>query len=170
MYLHTKKHTGYILEGLGMENVGIFTFFEIFYGHSGDFTAVRYILFTFGILYFKAISYILSRFGMLYQEKSSNPDANQTSKNTKLSVGYLLTHAAGFQAVSVIKTWLKAILVINFFEILVILSIFRHFGDQFFDILVILSTFFDSRQCGSRHRNVAFDFAVKKTKTNFERG
>jgi hypothetical protein len=75
------RNLGQILEGVAIEDVGIF------YGHLAYFTSVRYILWAFGIfyghlVYFMVIWYILwalgifFRFGMLYQEKSGNPAEN----------------------------------------------------------------------------------------------
>jgi hypothetical protein len=57
---------GKFLEGLAMEDVGIF------YGHLVHFTVFCYILLTFGIVC--GILVYFSRFGILYQEKSGNPD------------------------------------------------------------------------------------------------
>jgi hypothetical protein len=62
-----------------MEDVGVF------YDHLVYLTAIRYILWTFGLsyshlmyfmtilVYFVAIRYIFPRFGILCQEKSGNP-------------------------------------------------------------------------------------------------
>jgi K+-transporting ATPase A subunit len=52
-----------------MENV------SIFYGHLVNFTAIRYVL-----VYFMLIWYIFPRFGMLYQEKSGNPALQSVSR------------------------------------------------------------------------------------------
>jgi hypothetical protein len=67
LFLYQKSQLGYILEGLGIDNVGIF------YDHLEYFTAVRYNLWQFGIV----CSYLVhfSRFGILYQENSGNPAA-----------------------------------------------------------------------------------------------
>jgi hypothetical protein len=54
------------LEGLAMENLGIF------YDHLDYFRAIGNILWPFGI--FLVIWFIFSRFGILDQEKSGNPD------------------------------------------------------------------------------------------------
>jgi hypothetical protein len=60
------SHFGYILEGPGMETVGMFR------GHLEYITAVWYVLGPFGNL---VVSWdILTHFGKLYQEKSGNPD------------------------------------------------------------------------------------------------
>jgi hypothetical protein len=53
------------MEGLEMENVGIF------YGHLECNSAIWYMLWPFGKLVI--IWYISPRFGILYQEKSGNP-------------------------------------------------------------------------------------------------
>jgi hypothetical protein len=61
-----KSQFGLILEGLTMQDVGIF------YGQLVHFTAIWYTLSissSFGIF--------ISRFGMLYQEKSGNPGSNK---------------------------------------------------------------------------------------------
>jgi hypothetical protein len=58
LFSYQKSQFGYILEGLGMENVGIF------YGPLVHFTAIWYVF---------VIWYISSCFGMLCQEKSGNP-------------------------------------------------------------------------------------------------
>jgi hypothetical protein len=65
LFSNQKNQFGKILEGLAMENVGIF------YVHLVHFTAIWYILWPFGI--FKVILVYFSRFGMLHQEKSGNP-------------------------------------------------------------------------------------------------
>jgi hypothetical protein len=67
IFAYQKSNFGNILEGLGMDNVGIF------YCHLVYFIAIWYIL-PFGIfychlIYFIAFWYILLPFGMLYQEK-----------------------------------------------------------------------------------------------------
>jgi hypothetical protein len=54
------------LEGLVLEDVGIF------YGDLLYFKAIRYIVWSFGILFDDLAHF--SRYGMLYQEKSGNPD------------------------------------------------------------------------------------------------
>jgi hypothetical protein len=70
-FLTKKKQFGLILEGLGMEDVGIF------YGH-------LFYLLLFGIfcdlfVYFIVIWYIFPRFGTLYQDKSGNPVVDEHS-------------------------------------------------------------------------------------------
>jgi hypothetical protein len=50
----------------------------IFYGHLVYFTAIWYILLTFGI--FCADLVYLSRSGMLYREKSGNPGENPRTR------------------------------------------------------------------------------------------
>jgi hypothetical protein len=66
VYFQTKKSKfGYILEGLAMEDVGVF------YGHSVYFTAIRFTLWPFGtfsgnLVYFPSFWYIVPR-------KSGNP-------------------------------------------------------------------------------------------------
>jgi hypothetical protein len=64
-FSNQKSKFGYILEGLVMEDVGIFMailsilrLHGIFYGH---------------LVNFVVIWYIFPRFGMLYREKSGNP-------------------------------------------------------------------------------------------------
>jgi hypothetical protein len=57
IFENQKYHCGYILEGLGLENV-----IGIFYGNLMHFMALWYILW-----------YIFYRFGMSYQEKSGSP-------------------------------------------------------------------------------------------------
>jgi hypothetical protein len=66
MFLNQKSKFGQFLEGLAMEDVGIF------YGHLVFYTAIWFSLQPFGVLhrhlvYFGEIWYILSRFGMLCQ-------------------------------------------------------------------------------------------------------
>jgi hypothetical protein len=56
---------GKFLEGLAMEDVGIF------YGHLVHLTVFWYILWTFGIYCGNWVYF--PRFGILYQEKSGNP-------------------------------------------------------------------------------------------------
>jgi hypothetical protein len=63
-----KSLFGYILEGLGMEKVGIL------FGHLKYITAIYYILWPFGNLV--AVWYILPRFGILCKDNSGNPDVN----------------------------------------------------------------------------------------------
>jgi hypothetical protein len=83
---YQKSQFGFILEGLGLKNVGIF------YGHLGYFMVIWYVLWPFGIfcgylvflwlfgifcgylVFFVVIWYIFSSFGMLYQEIFWNPD------------------------------------------------------------------------------------------------
>jgi hypothetical protein len=60
------------LEGLVLEDVGIF------YGDLLYFKAIRYIVWSFGILFDDLAHF--SRYGMLYQEKSGNPDRNNAPK------------------------------------------------------------------------------------------
>jgi hypothetical protein len=57
---------GKLLEGIGMEKVGIF------FGHLEYTTAIGYIFGPFGNLV--AIWYLFHRFGILCQEKSGNPE------------------------------------------------------------------------------------------------
>jgi hypothetical protein len=61
-FLNQKSKFDQILEGLVMQDVGIFR-------------AILSILRSNGIFYvhFVAIGYVFSRFGMLYREKSGNP-------------------------------------------------------------------------------------------------
>jgi hypothetical protein len=74
-YYKTKNpFFGKFLEGLSMEDVGIF------YVNLVYFTAIWYILWPFGIFY--EFWYIFSPFGMLYQEKSGNPGRDQCRKGT----------------------------------------------------------------------------------------
>jgi hypothetical protein len=65
IFSNQKSQFGYILEGLEMENVGIF------YGHLEYFTAMCYILWPFENLV--VIWYIFPRFGTVCQQKSGNP-------------------------------------------------------------------------------------------------
>jgi hypothetical protein len=67
MFSNQKSQFGSILEGLGMENVGIF------YGHLEYITVIWYTLCPFGILV--TIWFIFTRSGRLYKEKSGNPVA-----------------------------------------------------------------------------------------------
>jgi hypothetical protein len=60
-----KYQFGYILEGLEMENVVIFS------DHLEYFTTTGYILWAFSN--FVVIWYTFRRFGILYPEKSGNP-------------------------------------------------------------------------------------------------
>jgi hypothetical protein len=62
-----KSPFGRILEGPGMENVGIF------YGHFEYLTALWYIVWPF--VTFCDHTVYFSHFGMLYQKKSGNPDS-----------------------------------------------------------------------------------------------
>jgi hypothetical protein len=74
------------LEGPVIEDVGIS------YGHLVYFTAIRYTLLTFGIL-FGTLVYFLSRFGMLYQDKSGNPVGDPSASfSEKKSFGFFVTH------------------------------------------------------------------------------
>jgi hypothetical protein len=63
-----KSKFGYILEDLGMENVGIFSV------HLEYFTTIGYILWS--LVNFKS-------FGILYQEKSGNPGLSQKKAKQK---------------------------------------------------------------------------------------
>jgi hypothetical protein len=74
VYSHTKI-TKWILDGLGMEKVGIF------YCYLVPFTTIWYILWPFGIFW-----YIFYCFGMLYQAKSGNPVEQEVS-NTYQHIG-----------------------------------------------------------------------------------
>jgi hypothetical protein len=62
LFSNKKSQIGQILEGLALEDVGIF------YGQLVHFTVFCCILWTL------VIWYIFSRFGILYEEKSGNPD------------------------------------------------------------------------------------------------
>jgi hypothetical protein len=98
MFSDQKSQIVYILESLGLENVGTYTYimviwyilwpFGIFYGHLVYFMAIWNILWPFGtflwtfgkyvgilwpFLNFVVIWYIFPRFGIFYQEKSGNP-------------------------------------------------------------------------------------------------
>jgi hypothetical protein len=64
-FLAKKSKFGYILEGLAMEDVGIF------YGHLVHFTVLCYILWVFGIVCGNLVYF--PHFGILYQEKSGSP-------------------------------------------------------------------------------------------------
>jgi hypothetical protein len=71
IYFQTKNpDLGKILEGLAMEDVGIF------YNHLVNFTSILYILWLFGI--FMVILHIFHRFGTLYQEKPGNTDPKKS--------------------------------------------------------------------------------------------
>jgi hypothetical protein len=64
-----------------MENVGIFCPFGLFYSHWKYFTAIWYVLWSFGIF---------PRFGMLYQETSGNPGSVPLSSCRTLNkISYL---------------------------------------------------------------------------------
>jgi hypothetical protein len=65
LFSNQKYKFEYILEGLGMKNVGLF------YGHLECNKAIWYILWAFGNLV--AIWYIFQCFGILNIEKSGNP-------------------------------------------------------------------------------------------------
>jgi hypothetical protein len=65
LFSNQKSQFEYMLEGLEMENVGIF------YGHLEYSIAIWYILRPFGHLV--ALWYIFPLFGILCQEKSGNP-------------------------------------------------------------------------------------------------
>jgi hypothetical protein len=65
LFSNQKSKFGKILEGLEMQDVGIF------YGHLVHFTVFCYILLTFGIVCGNLVYFY--RFGILYQEKSGNP-------------------------------------------------------------------------------------------------
>jgi hypothetical protein len=70
LYLQIKKpHVGYILEGLGMENVGIFYDHLIHILPFGIYLGMR----KFGILCGHLVYF--SRFGKLFEDKSGNPIA-----------------------------------------------------------------------------------------------
>jgi hypothetical protein len=72
IFSNQKSQFGLILEGLAMEDVGIFYGrFGLFYCHLVYFTAVWSILLPFGLfychlLYFVAICYILWLFGIIF--------------------------------------------------------------------------------------------------------
>jgi hypothetical protein len=65
LFSNQKSKFGKILEGLAMEDVGIF------YGHLVHFMVFCYILLTLGIVRGNLVYF--PRFGILYQEKSGNP-------------------------------------------------------------------------------------------------
>jgi hypothetical protein len=67
-FKNQKFNFGYILKGLGMENVGLF-----YVSHLAYFKAVWYILCPSGK--FCVIWHTFPRFGILHQEKSGNPGA-----------------------------------------------------------------------------------------------
>jgi hypothetical protein len=70
-YFQTKKsELGYILEGLGLENVGIY----LFYGHWEYISAILYILWPFGnlMVFFPLLVYFIKK-------KSGNPDVHRLS-------------------------------------------------------------------------------------------
>jgi hypothetical protein len=69
-----KSNFGLILEGLAMEDDGIF------YGHLVHFTVLCYILWTFGIVSGNLVYF--SRFGILYREKSGNPGPQAQTLHT----------------------------------------------------------------------------------------
>jgi hypothetical protein len=66
LFSYQKSKFGYILEVLGMENVGIF------YGHLEYFMTIWYVSWPFCI--FCGHLVFFPCFGMLYQEKSANLD------------------------------------------------------------------------------------------------
>jgi hypothetical protein len=71
-FFHTKKSQFvWTLEGLAMENVGIF------YVHLVNFPAIWYTLCPVGI--FSHVWYIFTRFGMLYQDQSGSRDWSRCS-------------------------------------------------------------------------------------------
>jgi hypothetical protein len=65
LFSNQNSQFGKILEGLAMENLGIF------YDHLVYFRPIGSILWSFGI--FVVIWYISPHFGILYQDKSGNP-------------------------------------------------------------------------------------------------
>jgi hypothetical protein len=72
IFAYQKSKFGCILEGLGMENVGIF------YGYLISFVDIWCIVWPFGIfcghlVYFVAVWYIFPRFGTLHKIKSGTP-------------------------------------------------------------------------------------------------
>jgi hypothetical protein len=69
VFSNQKSQSGQLLEGLTMENVGIF------YGHMEYFTAMCYIFWLFGNLV--VIYYIFTRFGTVCQEISGNPEVER---------------------------------------------------------------------------------------------
>jgi hypothetical protein len=71
IFPNQKSQFGKILEGLRMENVGIF------YGHLVNFTAIWYMLWQFGNVV--VIWNVFPHFGFLFQEKSGNPGLEWTS-------------------------------------------------------------------------------------------
>jgi hypothetical protein len=76
-----KPKIGQILQGLAMEDDGIF------YGHSVHFTVYCYILWTFGTVCGKLVYF--SRFGiLLYREKSGNP-GNDSSPRRQPNIDVL---------------------------------------------------------------------------------
>jgi hypothetical protein len=71
IFSNQKSRFGQILEGLAMEDVGVF------YVHLVYFMAIWYILWPFGIFY--ACFKYIPRFGELYQEKSGIPGESPSS-------------------------------------------------------------------------------------------
>jgi hypothetical protein len=69
LFSNQKSTFVYTLEGLAMEDVGIF------YGHLVHYTVFCYILRNFGIVCGNLVYF--SGFGILYQEKSGNPVTHQ---------------------------------------------------------------------------------------------
>jgi hypothetical protein len=64
IFSYQKSQIGYILEGLGMKNIG-YTYLYLFYGH------LEYVFYR-NLVDVVAIWYIWRSFGMMYQEKSGN--------------------------------------------------------------------------------------------------
>jgi hypothetical protein len=77
VYFHTKTQFGFILEGRGMENVGMYS------GHLQYIKAFGHIFRPLG--HFVVIWYIFSRFGTLCHDKSGNPALATATK--KLNPG-----------------------------------------------------------------------------------
>jgi hypothetical protein len=67
LFSNQKSNFLKILEGLAMEDVGMF------YGRLVPCTV--FVMFDWHLVYFVVIWYIFSRFGILYQEKSGNPES-----------------------------------------------------------------------------------------------
>jgi hypothetical protein len=83
-FSNQKYRFGYILEGLAMEDVGIF------YGHLVYFTAIG--VFCGHLIYFIVIWYIFRGSSVLYQEKSGNPGRQKCERLAKKTSVRLLSN------------------------------------------------------------------------------